>query len=333
MAGAGAAVRLQHAAARRIWSGHLSEPEVMVDPDDEAQAARELIDRCLAGDDDAIRRFQERYGELIYVYPLRVYRAAAESAGDFYVFAFENGRIFRRTRTYAGRAPFRAYLLTVVLDHLFIDWRRGTHEIETLALDDADGAQNEEAPVSGDVDSLRTLPTLLAGLERSKAVVMKLLCVEDCELDAADLRHVTQVSGQTLPEVIAAVERLRATVREREQELHRVADSLDAVLAWIEVCERRQQRLAEDLRGLPPGSLAAARVRSACEQLDAQLQRRRRQRAKLRAELQRRKITAPYKDIAAILNTSVGNVASQIARVRQDLTRSRSRTSTEDECV
>lgn len=311
-----------------------------MDPGDEVQATRELIDRCLAGDEDALRQFQERYGELIYAYPTRLYRAGRESGGDFYVFAFENGRIFRRARTYAGRAPFRAFLLTVVLDHLFIDWRRGTHEVETQALEDADAVPDNERPAGGDegaatpVASEQALPALLAGLEQSKAVVMKLLCIEDCELDAADLRYLTQVSGRTVPEVIAAVEQLRATVRQREGGLQRVADSLDTVQAWIEVCERRRQRLAEDLRGLPPGSTAAARIDAACEQLDAQLGRRRQQRAKLGALLQRRKTTAPYKDIAAILNTSIGNVASQIARVRQGLTRqARSRISKEDESV
>jgi DNA-directed RNA polymerase specialized sigma24 family protein len=333
MSGAEAAVRLQPTAARRIWSGHVSELEVGVDPDDDAQATRELIDRCLAGVDAALRQFQALYGELIYAYPLRVYRAGAESAGDFYVYAFEHGRIFRRARTYAGRAPFRAFLLTVVLDHLFIDWRRATHEIETLTLDDSDGV-SEEGGGAAAVVGPPTLPTLLEGLERSKAVVMKLLCVEDYELDAADYSHIVHVSGQTLPTVVAAVEDLRATVREREVGLQRVADSLDAVQAWIEVYERRRQRLVEDLGGLPPGSVAAARVREACERLEAQLRRRQHQRAKLRAERLRRKTTAPYKDIAAILHTSVGNVASQIARVREELARKTRRgIKKEDECI
>jgi RNA polymerase sigma factor (sigma-70 family) len=310
----------------------VSESGVGVDLGDDVQATRELIDRCLAGDEEAMRQFQEQYGELIYAYPARLYRANAESAGDFYVFAFEGGRIFRRARTYAGRAPFRAFLLTVVLHHLFIDWRRTTHEVQIFGLDEID-AVADATDASADAP-LAPQPDVLAGLERPKAVVMKLLCVEDYELDAADLRYVTQVSDRTVPQVVAAVEQLRATVREREAGLQRVADSLDAVQAWIEVYERRRQRLAEDLRGLPPGGNAALRVRSACEQLDTQLQRRRQQRAKLRARQQRRKITAPYKDIAAILNTSVGNVASQIARVRQDLARqARDRSAKEDESV
>ncbi len=64
----------------------------------EAQQVRELISRCVAGDRDATAQFQQTYGELIYGFPLRVYRTPPEEAGDFYLFAFEDGRIFRRLR-------------------------------------------------------------------------------------------------------------------------------------------------------------------------------------------------------------------------------------------
>jgi DNA-directed RNA polymerase specialized sigma24 family protein len=40
---------------------------------------------------------------------------------------------------------------------------------------------------------------------------------------------------------------------------------------------------------------------------------------KLLDRAQRRKVTTPYKDIASLLNTTVGNVGSQIARLRQEL--------------
>src|SRR5262245_9852070 len=69
--------------------GHMSAPEGRLDPLSEARDARRLIGRCLAGDGEAAREFQEQYGELIYGYPIRVYRVPADEAGDFYVFAFE----------------------------------------------------------------------------------------------------------------------------------------------------------------------------------------------------------------------------------------------------
>src|SRR5271156_5641631 len=110
-------------------------PEDRLDRLSEADEARLLIRRCLAGELDAAKEFQEQYGELIYGYPIRVYRVPADEAGDFYVFAFDRGRIFRRVRTYEGRAPFRAYLLGFVLDDLVLEWKRGVREIETVSIE------------------------------------------------------------------------------------------------------------------------------------------------------------------------------------------------------
>src|SRR5512132_3600403 len=108
---------------------------VPVEPRHDAQQARELIHRCLDGDPEAVREFQAVYGELIYGYPIRVFRLAADEAGDCYVFAFDNGRIFGRLGTFEGRAPLRAYLLGFALEDLVLEWKRGEREIETVSLD------------------------------------------------------------------------------------------------------------------------------------------------------------------------------------------------------
>ncbi len=292
----------------------------------EADAARQLISQCLSGDIRAARQFQEQYGELIYGYPVRVYRMPAEDAGDFYVFAFDKGRIFRRLRTYEGRAPFRAYLLGFVLDDLELEWKRGVRELETVSLD-AVGDLPDPAPASSagaDEESASSvdrsaLSQALAALDPPKAVVMKLLYVEDYELKPPELRYLAEVSGCEISEVLARIERLRATVREREAGLKRMEDALDAVQAWIQLYERRVQRIVEGLASLPPSSTAAARLREEQAELERKIERRRQQRTKLLAQAQRRKVTAPYKDIAALLNTSVGNVGSQIARLRREL--------------
>lgn len=292
----------------------------------DVQEIRELITRCLSGDREASRLFQQTYGELIYGYPIRVYRIPAEDAGDFYVFAFEEGRIFRRLRTYEGRAPFRAYLLGFVLDYLVLEWKRGSHDVETVSLEELGELPepeklNGDAPgdASGDSMDRAALAELLATLEPSKAVVMKLLYIEDFELNAAEIRHLAEVSGRSVGDALAGVNRLRATVREREATLKSVEDHLDAVHAWIQLYERRLQRIAEDLTALPPSSTAAARLREEQSDLQRKIQRRQQQRAKLVTRMQRRKVTAPYKEIGALLNTTVGNVGSQIARAREEL--------------
>jgi RNA polymerase sigma factor (sigma-70 family) len=316
----------------------------------EAQGVRQLIGRCLAGDRDAAKNFQQSYGEIIYGFPMRAYRTPPEDAGDFYVFAFDGGRIFRRLRTYEGRAPFRAYLLGSVLDHLVLEWKRGQHEIDTVSLDDvpepcddapaegeyvADGARlsgshlpapdshlpspDEQGDGNEDGMDRELLKELLYTLEPAKTVVLKLLYVEDYEFEPPEIRHIAEASGRGVADVIAALDRLRATVREREATARGLEDQLDAVQAWIELYERRLGRIADDLASLPPTSTAATRLHEEQSELERKVQRRHEQRAKLLERHKRRKLTAPYKEIAALLNTTVGNVGSQIARLRQEL--------------
>jgi len=292
---------------------------VRVDASDEALAARQLIQRCVAGDYDAIQAFQARYGELIYGYPMKTYQVAPEEAGDFYVYAFDRGRIFRRSQTYEGRAPYPAYLVAIVLDHLMIDWKRSERSIETVPLLDSMDLSVESEPLDSAAPGQSSLQNVLAELEPRKAILMKLLHVEDCELTAAELRHLHDLSGTRARDLVVAVDNLRATVRLREAALKRIEDSLDAVHAWISLYERRLRRVSDDIGSLPPDNSAAQRLREEREILAAKVQRRHQQRAKLLVQRQRRKVTAPYKEIAAILNTSVGNVASLIARTRNEI--------------
>lgn len=299
----------------------------MTSPISETQQARHLIERCLAGDRSAEAQFQQTYGELIYGYPLRVYRTPPEDAGDFYVFAFDKQRIFRRLRTFEGRAPLRAYLLGFVLDDLVLQWKRDAREVETVSIDALNDLPTAATSGSADVgdafgDADRW-SELIGDLAPPKAVVMKLLHIEDYDLTPAEVRHIARVSGRSVREVLLAVDSLRASIREREAALRRVQDALEGVHAWIQLYERRLHRIAEDLTCVPPVTIAAERLRHERTQMEQKIQRRQQQRTKLLAQARRRKLTAPYKDIAAVLNTSVGNIASQIARLRQELTRAR----------
>ena len=295
----------------------------MVDAATVGQEDRALIQRCVAGDGEAIVSFQQVYGELIYAYPMRVYHIPRDEAGDFYVFALDKGRIFRRVQTFEGRTSLRAYLLGFVLDHLVLEWKRGEREIETVSMEaiqelpdesmdgnKVEGAEGENRP---------TLAQVLNELPSSKAVILKLLYIEDCELTTADVRYIRKVSGRRIPEILATIERMHSVVREREAGLKRVEDQLEGVQAWMHLYERRLRRISADLVALPPTAPTAASLREEQADLERKMEWRQRQRANLMDRAQRRKVTAPYKDIAALLNTTVGNVASQILRVRKDV--------------
>jgi RNA polymerase sigma factor (sigma-70 family) len=302
---------------------------------DEAGEARDLVRRCLSGNREAVHKFQERYGELIYGYPTRVYGTAAEHAADFYVYAFDKERIFHRLRTFSGRAPLRAYLLSYVLDHLAIDWQRAAREVDTLPMDtindfaDSQCSLSDSAAAGAPAPAGEPLRQALAAMTPAKAVIIKLLYIEDYELAPSDIQYLAQASRRRVRDVLAAVAHLRATVREREASLKRIEDTLDAVQAWIQLYERRLQRVNEELRGLDHSSaISPGYARGLAQEraeLGRKIQRRQEQRRGLLDRAQRRKITTPYKDIAALLNTSSGNVASQIARARRELVQRLSR--------
>lgn len=291
-----------------------------------SEGERALVQRCVAGEAKAIREFQQRFGELIYSFPLRAYRVSADEAGDFYLFAFDGGRLFRRLRTYAGKVPLRSYLLGFVLDHLVLEWKRQQRSVETVSLDEL----AEEHPglalaaVEPDPSEPRhgaSWEDALAQLPLQKALVLKLLHVEDVEFSASELRHLAKASGKKLASVIEEIERLRGLVREREAMLRRLDDQLESVQGWIRLYQRRLMRLQADLAGLNPQSPAAENLLAEQRELERKLLWRERQRQRLLEQLKRRKVTAPYKEIARLLGTTIGNVASQVLRVRKEVAR------------
>jgi hypothetical protein len=288
----------------------------------EAGETLELIRQCLAGSPQAAARFQAVYGELIYGYPIHVFRIPPDEAGDFYVFAFDKGRIFRRLQTFEARVPLRAYLLGFVLNDLVLEWKRGQRELDTVPLDTVRDpvAVDAEANAAASGDGAGAgagMAELLAGLDPSKTAVLKLLYIEDCDLSPAEMRFIAEASGRCIAEVLEGVDALRATVREREVALKQMEDTLDSVQSWIRLYERRLCDIDAELTAA--GSASSERLQQERTELQAKLERRRRQRQKLSSSARRRKVTAPYKHIAALLNTTTGNIGSQLARVRREL--------------
>ena len=117
---------------------------------------KELLRACAQGDADNRIRFQNAFGESIYNYPIKTFRLSADKAADFYIYVFEDDRIFRRVSRFEARngAQFQTYLNYYVLRDLFFEWRRTQKEPETVSLATvvSDGSSDHE----------RTLEDLLA---------------------------------------------------------------------------------------------------------------------------------------------------------------------------
>ena len=80
-------------------------------------------------------RFQERFAEDIYNFPIKICGLSPERAADFYVYVFERDRIFVRMRSFEGRGgiQLRTFLGFHVLRALFVDWQRGERDLDTVS--------------------------------------------------------------------------------------------------------------------------------------------------------------------------------------------------------
>ena len=227
------------------------------DPDD----VHDLVRACAAGDAAARRAFQERYGQDIYNFPVKIYGVPAERAVDFYVYVFERDRIFTRMRTFEGRngIQFRTFLAYYVLRSLFLEWQRGNRELDTVSLSDhhlgdargrhADRASSAEAAGEPRAAPARAaIAEVWATLGPEEQLDLKLLSLLEYQLTPEDVRLLARVSRRSLADTTALLAEVEAGLRQRDVKLARLRDELDSVWGWIVLRRRELQETNERLR-------------------------------------------------------------------------------------
>lgn len=298
-----------------------------------------LIRACVAGDIDARRRFQEDYGADIYNFPIKIYGMAPEETGTFYVYVFEENRIFMRLRTFEGRnnIQFRTFLFYYVLKHLFWEWRRTVKEVETISL---------HSPVHGSESGERTLEDVLSSsnaieeeepdrlgtdsisqiwnsLSQEEQLDSKLLSLLECDLTLEDIRLLAKISGRSLHDTLAVLAEVQEDLKKKDQKVSRLCDELDSVWGWILLRRKELQETCKKIHLLSEKGALAKReeLLQQREALEHALAKRENQRQRIREKMQTYKLTTPYRDIARLLNLTVGAVCSRIFRLRERLER------------
>jgi RNA polymerase sigma factor (sigma-70 family) len=291
-----------------------------------------LVRACVAGDPDARRRFQERYAEDVYGFPVKLYRLPADEAAEFYLYVFEQDRIFTRLAAFEGRnaIQLRTFLAYYVLRSLFLDWQRGRRSLDTVSLQssvggDDDGCTLEDVlPHPEPADEAAASPAAQAlwdGLSPEDRLDLKLLSLLEHDLDADEMQLLSRVGRRPLAETVALVAEVQAGLRRKDVAAARLRDELDSGWGWIVLRRRERAEVDAKLALLGPGRGGAerARLEERARRLDETIAKRERQRARLLTELRELKITTGYAEIARLRNTTVGTVCSRYFRLRQRL--------------
>ena len=298
---------------------------------------KEFLNVCASGDPTARHRFQEEYGEDIYNFPVKIYGAALEAAGDFYVYAFERDRIFSRLKTFEGRnsIQFRTFLSYYVLKHLFLEWRRTQKEVETVSLQTPLGRSGEEDRTLEDVlpsavssENWEQDTTAAGGatqiwnsLPLADRLDLKLLSLLECNLSTEEVCFLAKSSGRTVRDTLSLMNEVLDGLKRKDEKISRLRNELDSVWGWILIRQKELQEINNRIHLLYTMENDEARDQLVTEKQDLEqaLAKRYRQRERLIQEMQMYKLTTPYKDIARLLNLTVGTVCSRIFRLRERL--------------
>jgi RNA polymerase sigma factor (sigma-70 family) len=298
---------------------------------------RALLKSCAEGDADSRTKFQNSFGELIYNYPARAFRLPHDRAADFYIYVFENDRIFRRVEGFEARndVQFKTYLNYYVLRDLFLEWQRTLKEPETISLATAisdDSGQSsrtledllaDPTPNGGEwLESGSDAPELKAFLEKldpEKRLLLKLLHLADFDLSPQEIRFLCRKSGRFYREIITDIEEMRDRLSKKDEQLAALHAQLESTYGWILLYQKELEKISEQLNSLPEDSPHFSEHRRKKNELERKLVWRYRQRDQTLEKVRQFRVTTPYKDIARLLNAPIGTVCSLIARIREEI--------------
>lgn len=276
---------------------------------EDLEQLKELLQSCLNANRDALLRFQEQFGEDIYNFPLKVKRMAEDLAGDFYCFCFENRRIFKRLLIFQGICSLRTYQYRILND-LFNEWYREGKKLElpTEPLDDEENIQSPDQPIpssqSENLKSLLTSPT-------RKTIYIKLLSFHEFGLAPADIRLIADISGRSIEKTMDILIEMESKLAVRDEEYGRRLDRLDILEGRILELERKIYRRKAELGGNALGHDPEYL------ELNKKLLWRRNQKEKLLADTKKVQCRLTYRDIAHLLNVSLGQVSEKINEMKK----------------
>lgn len=288
----------------------------VVDP-----SGKQLVEACVAGVAAERARFQEQLLPLIY----RFERGGCEhemASRDFITFLFDDDRLYRRLRTYRGEAPLEKYLWSWILPDLFKQFRASLreHSVQTVPLDGVAFAREAAVPSTPESAAApAALSALLSPLSSDQRLLLKLMYIEDFDIEPGEIQLLAARTGRSVREVIERIEVARESVRAREAVQHERLEGAASAGQWIRIYQRQIAQLDDDLGHLDAESPQAAQLSAQRAELLHKLEKRRRQQAQCMRDSAHTVVTVPTDTIADLLGQRPSATRSQITRLRQKL--------------
>lgn len=316
-----------------------------------------LIRACVDTDEririDARKRFQDLFGELIYNWirkiPTKSFQKLSEDeVTDFYLWLMED-RLFRLIQNFKNQSPFPAYLMSILfvgarrppIPSLFQQWLRERHkkkEPDTTSLDATDDYEDGEIPsrlekLTNENALWATDPgpkeytgpyadcarEIYSALPHRNQLLLKLFLLSASILTNEDYEELAKWSRRERSEVEGVVAHVLTLLTSEDTRLSTLRRKLERVSGDILFEEQHLQQIRRQLSPLSSMSSQQKKLLQEQTETEKRIKRLYRQLANIREEIRRFVITTPYKYLAELLNTSMGNAGALITKLRQRL--------------
>lgn len=276
--------------------------------------------------------FQSEYGVLIYNYAMRFLKMDYERAGDFYLYVFENDRIFKRLARFRGeRISLANYLKYYVLKDMCMEWLRASSPIlNTESLDDPDSGLENRLPADDDSHPREKIPWLdciLQIFRQPAFLILRILHLADFPVLAEDVRQIAAKTGRELTDVVKWVARIEHELSEKVVVVDAKADQL-AVIHWRRLMYQKRLIQIENELVAAEHNNQMALIQSLIHEkldLDRKYAWRLRQTEIFMTGASAQTVTMAYRDIAELMMTTIGAVSAKIhktkARLKSDIIR------------
>ena len=283
---------------------------------DNLENLKELLKSCIAGDSGSIMHFQDQFGEDIYNFPVKARHVNMDQAADFYCYCFEKNRIFKRLLSFKGLCSLRTYQYCI-LQSLFNEWVREEDRtiISTVPFDNLDDPGDHQISEPGDdpSDSSKEYYALFGDLNPEEKIYVKLLSYHEFGLEPSDMRMISEIFGKSIVKVMDSFIEIDNKLSERDEQHAERQFKLDEVEVRILNLERKIKNLSHKTEN-PERNPNQDWV-----ELNKKLEWRRRQKEELIKKYKQIKCQLSYRDIADLLNISLGKVSEKINEIKKKI--------------
>lgn len=270
--------------------------------------------------------FQSEYGVLIYNYAIRFLKMDSEKAGDFYLYVFENDRIFKRLANFRGeRISLVTYLKYYVLKDMCMEWLRASSpQLNTESLDDPDSGLENRLSADDDCHQREKTPWLdciLQIFRQPAFLILRILHLADFPVLAEDVRQISAKTGRELTDVVKWIARIEHQLSEKVVAVDAKSDQL-AVIHWRRLMyQKRLIQIENELLVAVHNNQTSLIQKLNHEKLELERKYswRLHQTEILMSGASDQAVTMAYRDIAELMMTTIGSVSAKIYKTKARL--------------